>query len=129
VPSDNGAPHKKLYSLTARGREEFRSWLKNSPEKQMLLRDPFLMRFIFFGFGDKEDALDLVEEQIRLYEKQLFRREAKMPKWKKQGMYVRLTAELGLSFNEMFLQWLYKVRDEIRESTSQDMKMASAGLF
>jgi hypothetical protein len=70
-----------------------------------------------------------VEEQIRLYEKQLFRREAKMPKWKKQGMYVRLTAELGLSFNEMFLQWLYKVRDEIRESTSQDMKMASAGLF
>lgn len=129
VPSGNGAPHKKLYSLTDKGRDEFKSWLKNPPEKQMLLRDPFLMRFIFFGFGNKEDSLNLVEEQIRLYEKQLFRREAKMPRWKNQGMYVRLTAELGLSFNETFLQWLYKVRDDIRDSTSQEMKAASRGLF
>jgi PadR family transcriptional regulator, regulatory protein AphA len=129
VPSNNGAPHKKLYSLTDKGRKEFKKWLKNPPEKQMLLRDPFLMRFIFFGFGDNEDALKLIEEQIQLYEQQLSRREAKMPRWKNQGMYVRLTAELGLSFNEMFLQWLYTVRDEIRDSTAHDMQVGSKGLF
>ena len=129
VPSENGAPHRKLYTLTEKGRDDFRNWLKSSPEKQLLLRDPFLMRFIFFGFGDKEDALKLIDEQIQLYEQQLSRRKGNLMRWGKQGAYVSMIAELGLSFNEIFLQWLYRVRDKIRDYTGKDMPIGADSLF
>jgi DNA-binding PadR family transcriptional regulator len=116
ISSDNGAPQKKLYSLTDEGRREFKKWLKNSPEKQMLLRDPFLMRFVFFGFGEKEDALRLIEDQIQTYEQQLSRRKGNVFRWERQGVYVNMIAELGLNFNELFLSWLYKVRDAMMDT-------------
>ncbi len=129
VPSSSGAPHKKLYSITDKGKQDFRTWLTNSPEKQMLLRDPFLMRFIFFGFGDKVDALRIIDEQIQFYEQQFIHRKRNLPRWDKQGMYVRMIAELGLNFNEMFLRWLYRVRGEIRESADKDLHMEAGALF
>jgi DNA-binding PadR family transcriptional regulator len=129
VPSSSGAPHKKLYSITDKGKQDFRTWLTNSPERQMLLRDPFLMRFIFFGFGDKGDALRIIDEQIQFYEQQFIHRKRNLPRWDKQGMYVRMIAELGLNFNEMFLRWLYRVRGEIRESADKDLHMGAGALF
>jgi len=128
VPYSSGAPHKKLYSITDKGKQDFRTWLTNSPERQMLLRDPFLMRFIFFGFGDKGDALRIIDEQIQLYEQQFIHRKRNLPRWDKQGMYVHMIAELGLNFNEMFLRWLYRVRGEIRESADKDMHMGAGAL-
>ena len=129
VPSDVGAPHKKLYSLTEKGRAEFKRWLAASPEKQMLLRDPFLMRFIFFSFGEREDALRLIDEQIGFYENQLQRRQAHMAKWGDKGQYVRQIAELGLEFNELFLKWLGRVRAEISASTAEHFKLARYDLL
>jgi len=129
VPSDVGAPHKKLYSLMDKGREDFKQWLAVSPEKQMLLRDPFLMRFIFFGFGEREDALRIIDEQIAFYNDQLERRQSYITKWDKKGLYVRQIAELGLEFNELFLKWLYRVRAEIRACTDEHFKVARYDMF
>lgn len=119
VASDTGGPHKKLYSITERGRTEFRDWLKSPPEKQMLLRDPFLMRFIFSGFGEKNDALRHVEGQIEFYEKQLAHRKANIHRWQKQGTYVNLVAELGIGLNELFLTWLHDVRERLKQDVGQ----------
>lgn len=114
VASENGAPNKKVYSITAQGRKEFKSWLMSSPEKQVLLRDPFILRFIFLGFGEKEEALTLIEEQIQITEQLLSRRKKNLIRWEKQGQFVNLAAELGASLNEMQLQWLYRVRDQVK---------------
>ncbi|HON79558.1 MAG TPA: PadR family transcriptional regulator [Spirochaetota bacterium] len=116
TPSDEGGPQKKCYAITEEGKEEFRRWLGNSPERQMLLRDPFLLKFAFFGFGDKERALEIIDEQIALYEKQLAQRKGNKERWKRQGVYVRLLADLGIMQNEMFLQWLVNAREEIAHS-------------
>ena len=129
VPSDVGAPHKKLYSLTDKGREDFRHWLSASPERQMLLRDPFLMRFIFFGFGERQDALRIIDEQIAFHEDQRQRRQRHIPRWDRQGFYVRQIAELGLEFNELFLKWLYRVRDAIGESSDEGLKVGLYDMF
>ncbi|MEW6184366.1 MAG: helix-turn-helix transcriptional regulator [Thermodesulfobacteriota bacterium] len=115
LPSEKGAPHKKVYSITEKGRKDFGNWLRSSPEKQLLLRDPFILRFIFFGFGDEAEALSLVEEQIGLYENLLSRRNRNLSRWKNQGPFVVMAAELGVGFNEMHLQWLYRVRDYLTD--------------
>jgi DNA-binding PadR family transcriptional regulator len=106
-------PPRKLYSITVKGKEAFADWLSISPEKPMLLRDPFLMKFVFFGFGDSKRSLEIIDEQIQRYKADLNRREKNLERWGKNGTYVRLTAELGASLNEMFLKWLEHSKQEI----------------
>ncbi|MCK7506832.1 MAG: PadR family transcriptional regulator [Desulfobacterales bacterium] len=64
APSENGGPHKKLYSITEKGKDEFSRWLAAPPQKPMLIRDPFLLKFAFFGFGEDEQAMKIMDEQI-----------------------------------------------------------------
>jgi len=87
------------------------------------------MRFIFFSFGEREDALRIIDEQIVFYENQLRRRQAHIAKWENKGLYVHRIAELGLEFNELFLKWLMRVRAEICASTDEHFKLARYDLF
>jgi DNA-binding PadR family transcriptional regulator len=116
APSENGGPHKKLYSITERGIDEFSRWLAESPQKPMLIRDPFLLKFAFFGFGEDERAMEIMDEQIEIFEAQLKRRQINRRRWERQGVYVRLIAELGVTQNEMYLEWLRHARTEIENS-------------
>ena len=111
-----GTPSRKLYSITEAGKEAFAGWLASDAQGTSLLRDPFLLRFVFFGFGSKERALDQVDEQIRSYEAQIEKRRENMRRWHGQGIYVRQMGELGLLLNEMILEWLKRSRKEIAES-------------
>ena len=112
----SGTPSRKLYSITPQGKEAFAEWLVSDPHGTMLLRDPFLLRFVFFGFGNKARALELIDEQIGLYETQLEKRRENMRKWQRQGIYVRQMGELGLLLNEIILEWLKRSRTEIAET-------------
>lgn len=106
-------PPRKLYTITEQGREAFQQWLSESPERGMLLRDPFLMRFVFFGFGDKDRALSLIDEQMGVWDRQLARRWANAARWENAGVYVRMMATLGVRMNEVFCEWLKEARREI----------------
>ena len=107
------APARKLYSITPKGKKEFVRWLNADPEKNVVLRDPFLLRFTFFDFGDAKRAKDMIDDQIKMYEDQIkFRREF-LPRRKKSNKYVRLVSELGINFNEMMIEWLKHAAKEI----------------
>lgn len=114
-PGEKG-PSRKMYSITDKGSRVFLEWLGSLPEKGMLLRDPFLMRFVFFGFGDKARSIEIVEEQINLYDTQLKKRRENLERWQGHDIYVRLMAELGVRMNEMLLEWLERSRREIKKS-------------
>lgn len=79
----------------------------------MILRDPFLMRFIFYGFGDPSDAIDAIDQQMAIYKEQLKQRTENLGRWQNHDDYVRLMAELGVSFNTMIMEWLEKARSEL----------------
>ena len=117
-------PSRKQYSITEKGREDFSEWLSSAPERRLLLRDPFLTRFVFLGFGDKEHALELIDEQIALYEKQMKDRYDNLQRWQRHSIYVRLIAELGVNFNEMALDWLKRSREAIEKSTEEELAAA-----
>lgn len=106
-------PPRKLYTITEKGRAEFAEWLQTSPDQKMILRDPFLMRFVFFGFGNKERGLEVLDDQMAYYEKELARRYTNVQRWEGRDIYVRLMTELGVRMNEVFLDWLKKARLEI----------------
>ena len=120
VEQGGKGPQRKMYSITDQGRQAFFEWLSGDPERGMLLRDPFLMRFVFFGFGDKARALEIIEDQIALYKRQLEKRQQGMGRWERHDVFVRLMAELGVSQNEMFLGWLQRAREEIIKEIDLD---------
>ncbi len=121
-------PPRKRYAITTAGKEAFRGWLAQSPEGSMILRDPFLMRFVFFGFGDKDRAGELIEEQLKAYEKQLARRYVNLQRWEHRGTYVKLMAELGVRMNEVFLDWLKHARQELLEAERENEDQACLSL-
>lgn len=115
VQNGEKGPPKKLYAITPKGREEFARWLDDSPERSMILRDPFLMKFVFYGFGRDERALEMIADQIAQYEGHLERRKENLAKWHKSGVYVKLISELGVKMNAVFLDWLKTAHAEITQ--------------
>lgn len=117
APSEDGGPNKKLYSITQKGIDELSRWLAESSRKPMLIRDSFLIKFPFFGFGEDERALEIIDEQIEIFEAQLKRRQINRRRWEKQSLYVRLMIDLGITQIEMYLEWLRHARTEIEKSS------------
>jgi len=109
-------PPRKLYSITEAGKYEFTEWLAISPENGMLLRDPFLMRFVFFGFGDKNRAVEIIDDRIGEFQQQLKKREENLETWERNDIYVNLMAELGVKMNRLLLEWMEESRKRIIES-------------
>jgi DNA-binding PadR family transcriptional regulator len=114
-------PSRKLYSITDKGREAFSRWIMEQPEKSMTLRDPFLMKFVFFGFGERKRAIEMIDDQIELYEKQLGSRKEKFKKMKELEIHVRLISEMGIELNEAFLAWLKRAREEILQNAANEV--------
>jgi len=125
--AQKNVPDKKLYSITAKGKEAFTQWLNTAPERGMLIRDPFLLKFIFFSFGDDERALETIEEQIRVYTADLSSRQHRYENKHNENTHVRLMRELGISLNEMMLVWLERAKAEIQADIAS-RKTRKAGM-
>jgi DNA-binding PadR family transcriptional regulator len=119
-------PQRKLYSLTEAGRRAFSLWLGDNPEKNMILRDPFLMRFVFYGFGERERSLEVIDDQIKLWSKLLSKRRENIKRWRGHDLHVRLIAELGLDLNRMLLEWLQKAKREITQADDGQITAVTA---
>ena len=120
LPSENGGPHKKCYSITDKGRKELLRYLSESSDKPMLVRNPFFIKFAFFGFGRSERALEIIDDQIKMAENELKARKKNVERWNRQGIYVRLLAEFGIDQNENYIKWLRKARREIERSAIEN---------
>jgi len=114
---DEKGPYRKLYAITEAGKTEFLRWLKEFPEKGMEVRDPFLTRFVFFEYGDKERVLELIDGQIVQIQKALDKRQTASERLAGRNIYTKLVAELGISSNVGYLEWLKRARKEIANNT------------
>jgi DNA-binding PadR family transcriptional regulator len=125
--AQKNVPDKKLYSITEKGKETFAEWLNTAPERGMLIRDPFLLKFIFFSFGDNERSLEIIEDQMRIYHADLSSRRHRYDHKQDENTNVRLMRELGISLNEMMLAWLERAKAEIQAEISS-RKSRSSGI-
>lgn len=110
-------PPRKRYSITNKGKEAFSDWLSVSPGVNMLLRDPFLMRFVFFGFGDPERSVEIIDDQIQEYREQLVQRETNMETWQRNDIYVTQMADLGIRMNRLLLEWMEESKQKILDAS------------
>ena len=62
---------RKTYSLTARGREELRNWLRQPAGETFQLRSSAELKLFFAELGTTEDARALAREQVKLHEQRI----------------------------------------------------------
>ena len=91
------------------------------------MRDPFLMRFVFFCFGDKSRAMDIIEEQIGVYRRQLAHRQENQKRWQHENVFVKRIVELGIDLNEAFIDWLEQSKVEIADEFKNSPKDVDGG--
>lgn len=122
VPQD-GKPARKVYSLTAPGREALARWLTEAPEP-LMLRHPLLLKLVFaadlsprdldgllqrYADGVKASRRDYVS---RLDDRNIF----SLARSAHEERLWRLAIEHGIAWCDMELAWLAKAR---REATRQ----------
>ena len=114
IEQDN-APTKRVYEITAEGREELGYWLEEEGMSEARTRSMFLVR-IFFGDRTSPDRmaalLDKFEARARARRDALAAvvdRLADRP----QSVFRRATAMLGLRREEANLDWVAQIRSTL----------------
>jgi PadR family transcriptional regulator, regulatory protein AphA len=112
-------PAKKVYSITARGLEHLREWLRSPPELPQL-RCSFLTQLAWADLlseGELSSLLGSYEEEVRLrllMQKEKARRQGGLPRrTEREAALWDAIAEHDAVFWESELQWVRGLLDEV----------------
>ena len=112
-------PNKRVYSLTAQGKDEFLNWLA-SPENDILnamqVKNAFLLRLFFAGEHTKEQALSMLNAYRDVCLKYLSKldeaieiaAEEEQSSPPEKAIFWNLTAMLGEAISQARLDWVNK---------------------
>lgn len=110
-----GPRGRKPYVLTASGREALDRWL-HQPPRRSSQRSEALLRMFFLGLLEPEEARAFLERerdyhraQLDVYLEDLSSERPDVPAWWTGGLML----ELGVRYEEMFLDWLERALDTI----------------
>ncbi|MGH3146962.1 MAG: PadR family transcriptional regulator [Rubrobacter sp.] len=117
-------PARTVYGITATGREEFLAWLRE------LLRDPvkeytqFAAGLSFIAALLPDEAIGLLEERVRLLEKEVgemkSQLEAVMVQWELPRLFL-IESEHELMLRQAELEWVRKIVQEMKDGTLGDL--------
>jgi len=129
VIPQQGKPPRKVYSLTELGRAELKRLLA-APIEPLVLRDPFLLQFVFSA-GTPPEELDGAlarhaaelearrqEYQGRLSSPQIF----SLARSEREALLWRLSLQNGLGWCEAQLAWVATARRELAPSARRAAK-------
>jgi PadR family transcriptional regulator, regulatory protein AphA len=122
-------PDRRVYALTDEGRREFTSWLNQSLTEMTPIKEELLVRVFFSARRDKKSVLAELYLQRELHQKKLsdyrgiavgmFENPPEIaPELKDEAVFWRMTLNMGLSYEEMYINWLNQTIQEIEGSGS-----------
>lgn len=117
-------PERTVYAITEAGREEFLTWLRE------LLRDPvkeytqFAAGLSFIAALPPDEAIGLLEERVRLLEKEVgemrSQLEAVIEQWELPRLFV-IESEHELMLRQAELEWVRGIVQEMKDGTLVDL--------
>jgi DNA-binding PadR family transcriptional regulator len=111
-----GGRQRRVYSLTAAGREALVEWLLGRTVT-IELRDESLLRLFFADALPKEQALDLLEARKGGHEQYLETLRAIDARPGQDPQFVDLVLRWGIDYNEWGAQWCQQQLDRLRSET------------
>ena len=99
-------PSKRIFSLTAEGKELFLAWLQTPTEHVRELRIEFLAKLFFLDRLSLKGGIQLIKAQTQLLEQ--IRKRIKQREEKEKDPFNRLVFGFKMATVEAWLQWLVK---------------------
>jgi DNA-binding PadR family transcriptional regulator len=110
----DGGLVKHVYAITEAGEAEFIDWLKTPERSIPELKEPFLLKLIFFDRLDKEDALHQIDVQVRRTEDAIEEyQEIRAEYQAGVTSFQRTVTDLGIVMLEARRLFLAKLRDMV----------------
>jgi DNA-binding PadR family transcriptional regulator len=113
----NGARGRRVYELTAEGRQALADWLHGTTTT-VEYRDESLLRLIFADALPREEALGLLEARKRGHEEYLGTLRAIAARPGQDPDFVDLVLRWGIEFNEWGADWCERHLERLRKKTS-----------
>ena len=104
IPQENHPP-RKIYHITAAGRESFQEWIQQPESSMQHLRVEFLAKLFFFYTLDMQGSADLIAAQERVCQERVARLERSMAECDAQD-FDRLVFDFRRSQINAILDWL-----------------------
>ncbi|MDJ0590415.1 MAG: PadR family transcriptional regulator [Pleurocapsa sp. MO_226.B13] len=107
---------RRIYDLTELGKSKFKQWLGKSLTELPPTKDALLVRLFFSGSRDRASVLDELRFQRQLHQQQLEIYQQIEPEessdnsdridFEREAKFWRMTLDLGLAYEQMYLDWL-----------------------
>ncbi len=128
-------PNRKVYELTATGREEFVRWLRVS-QPPADLRDPFMIKIFFGPEVPAEDMLVLLRRQMEEHQKMIafsetvlreridhakhehFTSDAQPPS--ARTLYWTMTLDMAVAYRRSYVEWCERSMRLIEETLLEE---------
>lgn len=136
-------PDRKVYCATEQGQAALRAWLSRSPGV-FQLRDELLLKVLFGSIASLDNLAHNLRASIGMHEMRLlaYRQNAlllplqasfphgnKRPNPYEAGSredpYLNLIADFAITFEKMYLQWLYEALKMVEQSQEQPIENKS----
>jgi PadR family transcriptional regulator, regulatory protein AphA len=117
-----GQPDRRVYTISAEGQQALKTWLDQTLTEVSPVKEELLVRLFFSAQRDPQKVLaELVlqrekhQEKLAAYHQiavhMAHQAECNPPALKRDGTFWKMTLEMGIHFEEMYLAWL---EDSIR---------------
>lgn len=109
---EEGGGTRQVYQITDWGKKAFLEWLRTPERSIPELKEPFLLKLLFFDRLEEDEALRQIDIQIRLTEDAIEEfKEIRNQYQKGVTGYQRTLLDLGLIISEARLLFLKKLKD------------------
>ena len=119
-----GQPDRRVYALTDAGRIEFKTWLDQSLTGMSPIKEELLVRLFFSARRDKKSVLAELYLQRELHQKKRIEyhdlsgefseeNRKRMPQLESDAAYWKMTLNMGIGYEEMYIEWLNQAIREI----------------
>jgi len=130
-------PNRKVYEITADGRDEFARWVRE-PSPPADLRDPFLMKVFFGSLLPVEDMLVLLRRQLEEQQKMLAFSETVLRaridhaaheehfEQPEAPAFWHLTLDMAVAYREAYIAWCERAMRVLEKSLADGEVPAKA---
>jgi len=111
----SGKPNRRVYEITAAGKEELRAWLlKDHISEEMRIKHPFYMQMFFAGENSIEENIQILEHMKEVVGEELQKaklRESKIGEYirkvndESKSIYWEMLGEFGMTYYEQLIAW------------------------
>ncbi|MCW8956477.1 MAG: PadR family transcriptional regulator [Gammaproteobacteria bacterium] len=121
VHIQDGKPNAHVYSITKKGREEFKEWLNEPSDQLPLIRFDLMLKLFFYGQKNHQNCLNelkLLQEASKVFLADLGQKHDDLKN--QLDPYQLLILEGGIDMAKCSMKWVNKIESKLKKDMQSE---------